>query len=165
MCHLHVLCLGISKCGLNQRHMLASMNYKKDGKREPIKVKYLIQISYLSVIQILSSQIHIFLSLKMKQPPNFPTRVLRISNLFFFKSATSSLSLLHCFTYIGQIFRGSALEITVCVASQGSATLFQRLIEGYRNSMKEHNRFRYPRLGLFHNLYLLVYLRFPDLLV
>ncbi|KAG5619952.1 hypothetical protein H5410_005170 [Solanum commersonii] len=39
----------------------------------------------------------------MKQPPNIPTR------------------------YIGQFFKGSELEIAICVGSQGSATLFQRL--------------------------------------
>ena len=121
--------------GLNQGHMLAAMNYKKDGKREPTKVKNLIQLSHFPLIQISRSQSHIFLSFKMKQPPNFPTRVLTIFHLVSSKAATRSPYLLYCFKYIGQFIKGSELEIdTICIESQGSATLFQRLREGYKNS-------------------------------
>ena len=121
-------------CGLNQRHMLASMNYKKDGKREPTKVKNLIQLSHFPLIKISSSQFHIFLSFKMKQPPNFPTRVLTIFHLVSSKAATRSPSLLYCFKYIRQFFKESELEVAICVGSQGFITLFKRIRQCYKNS-------------------------------
>ncbi|KAK6786076.1 hypothetical protein RDI58_014601 [Solanum bulbocastanum] len=65
----------------------------------------------------------------MKQPTNIPTKVLTIFHLVYSEAATRSPSLLYCFKYIGQFFKGSELEIAICVGSQGSATLFQRLKE------------------------------------
>ncbi|KAK6773116.1 hypothetical protein RDI58_028354 [Solanum bulbocastanum] len=70
----------------------------------------------------------------MKQPPNIPTRVLTIILLVSSKAATRSPSLLYYFKYIGQFLKGSELELSLCVGSQGSAIPFQRLREGYKNS-------------------------------
>ncbi|KAH0776516.1 hypothetical protein KY290_007927 [Solanum tuberosum] len=54
----------------------------------------------------------------MRQPPNIPTRILTIFHLVSSKAATRSPSLLYCFKYIGQFFKGSELEIAICVGSQ-----------------------------------------------
>ncbi|KAK6775958.1 hypothetical protein RDI58_026959 [Solanum bulbocastanum] len=65
----------------------------------------------------------------MKQPPNIPTRVLTNFLPVSSKVAIRSPSLLYCFKYIGQFFKGSELELAISVGSQGSTTLFQRLRE------------------------------------
>ena len=70
----------------------------------------------------------------MKHSPKFFTWFLTIFHFVYSKAVTRSPSLLYCFKYIGQFIKGGELEIAICIGSQGSATLFQRSREDYRNS-------------------------------